>query len=45
MRILPYRSRNNVIDGVLLTFFDLTNWSLLKPISGTDGLVQGKRSK
>jgi two-component system, chemotaxis family, CheB/CheR fusion protein len=25
MRILPYRGRNNVIDGVLVTFFDITN--------------------
>jgi len=24
MRILPYRGRNNVIDGVLVTFFDIT---------------------
>src|SRR5262245_10558557 len=25
MRILPYRGRNNVIDGVLVTFVDVTN--------------------
>jgi len=24
MRLLPYRGRNNVIDGVLVTFFDIT---------------------
>lgn len=24
MRILPYRTRNNVIDGVVVTFFDVT---------------------
>ena len=44
MRILPYRGRNNVIEGVLLTFFDLTNWSL-KPIAGADGLLPAGRSK
>src|SRR5262249_19227715 len=27
MRILPYRSRNNVIEGVVLTFFDVTKMS------------------
>ena len=43
MRILPYRGRNNVIDGVLLTFFDLTNWSELKPVAGADGLLPGGR--
>ena len=45
MRILPYRGRNNVIEGVLLTFFDLTNWSELKPIAGADGLLPAGRSK
>ena len=45
MRILPYRCRNNVIEGILLTFFDLTNWSELKPIAGTDGLLPGVRLK
>ena len=44
-RILPYRGRNNVIEGVLLTFFDLTNWSELRPIAGTDGLLPGVRLK
>ena len=39
MRILPHRGRNNVIEGVLLTFFDLTNWSELKPIAGADGFL------
>jgi len=43
MRILPYRGRNNVIEGVLLTFFDLTNWSELKPVAGADGLLPGGR--
>jgi hypothetical protein len=41
MRILPYRGRNNVIEGVLLTFFDLTNWSELKPTVGADRLLAG----
>jgi hypothetical protein len=44
MRILPYRGRNNVIEGVLLTFFELTNWSELKPIAGADGLRAGRSS-
>jgi two-component system CheB/CheR fusion protein len=39
MRILPYRGRNNVIEGVLLTFFDLANWSELKPVVGAAGLL------
>jgi two-component system CheB/CheR fusion protein len=43
MRILPYRGRNNVIEGVLLTFFDLTNWSELKPAAAADGLLPGGR--
>jgi hypothetical protein len=34
---------NNVIEGVLLTFFDLTNWSELKPIAGADGFPPGVR--